>query len=43
LSVEKAGRVRGHGPEQRQCQEKAEDVCRLRRLKEENQVDVAPA
>jgi hypothetical protein len=33
LSVEKAGRARGHGPEQRQSQEMAQNACRLRRLK----------
>jgi hypothetical protein len=32
LSVEKPGRARGHGPEQRQNQEKAQNACRLRRL-----------
>jgi hypothetical protein len=39
LSVEKAGQVRGNGPEQRQSRGKAPGVCRLRRLKAENQVD----
>jgi len=33
LSVEKAGPALGHAPEQRPSQEKAQDVCRLRRLK----------
>jgi hypothetical protein len=39
LSVEKAGQVRGNGPEQRQSRGKAPGVCRLRRLKAENQAD----
>ena len=33
LSVEKAGRARGHGPERRQCPAKAQGACRLRPLK----------
>ena len=39
LSVEKAGRARGHGRELRQCQERAQDACRLRRSKEVNPED----
>jgi hypothetical protein len=35
LSAEKAGRVRGHGPEQRQSPTKAQNACRLRHSKEE--------
>jgi hypothetical protein len=39
LSVEKAGPALGHDPEQRPSQEKVQDACRLRRLKEIDQAD----
>jgi len=44
LSVEKAGPALGYAPEQRPSQEKVQDACRLRRLKEIDQADeVVPA
>jgi len=43
LNAEKAGRAAVRGPELRRCPAKAEDACRLRHAKEQNQADVVPA